>query len=37
MESNKPISKSRNSNIELFRIVATLLVLIVHFNGWFVG
>lgn len=27
----------RNSNIELFRIIATLLVLIVHFNGWFVG
>ena len=30
-------SKQRNSNIELFRILATLLVLIVHFNGWFVG
>lgn len=26
----------RNSSIELFRIIATLLVLIVHFNGWFV-
>lgn len=39
MDSNNPaISKlQRNSNIELFRIVATLLVLIVHFNGWFVG
>lgn len=27
----------RNSSIELFRIIATLSVLIVHFNGWFVG
>lgn len=27
----------RNSSVELFRIIATLLVLIVHFNGWFVG
>lgn len=31
------VSKTRNSNIELFRIVSTLLVLVVHFNGWFVG
>ena len=38
MESNKSVvSKTRYSNIELFRIVSTLLVLIVHFNGWFVG
>lgn len=38
MEINKSVvSKTRNSNIELFRIVSTLLVLIVHFNGWFVG
>lgn len=28
---------NRNSNIELFRIVATSLVLIVHFNDFFVG
>lgn len=25
----------RNSSIELFRIISTFLVLIVHFNGWF--
>ena len=27
----------RNSSVELFRIIATLLVLLVHFTGWFVG
>lgn len=27
----------RNSSIELFRIIATFSVLVVHFNGWFVG
>lgn len=27
----------RKSNVELFRTIATLMVLIVHFNGWFVG
>ena len=27
----------RNSNVELFRIVSMLLVLIAHFNGWLVG
>ena len=27
----------RNSSIELYRILATFAVLIVHFNGWFVG
>lgn len=27
----------RNSSIELFRILATFLVLVVHWNGWFVG
>lgn len=32
MKNNK-----RNSSVELFRIIATFLVLIVHFNGWFVG
>jgi len=30
-------SSSRNSSIELFRIIATFFVLIAHFNGWFVG
>lgn len=29
--------KERNSSIELYRIIATFTVLIVHFNGWFVG
>ena len=29
--------KQRNSSIELYRIIATFTVLIVHFNGWFVG
>ncbi len=28
---------NRNSSIELFRIIATLTVLIAHFYGWFVG
>lgn len=28
--------KERNSSIELYRIIATFTVLIVHFNGWFV-
>ena len=32
--SNKRL---RNSSIELYRIIATFTVLIVHFNGWFVG
>lgn len=27
----------RNSSIELYRIIATFLVLYVHFNGWFLG
>lgn len=31
---NRP---QRNSSIELYRIIATFSVLIVHFNGWFVG
>lgn len=30
-------NQTRNSSVELFRILATFLVLIVHFNGWFVG
>lgn len=29
--------KQRNSSIELFRILATFLVLIVHLNGWIAG
>ena len=29
--------RKRNSSIELYRIIATFTVLIVHFNGWFVG
>jgi len=29
--------KQRNSSIELFRILATFLVLIVHLNGYFIG
>lgn len=29
--------KPRNSSIELFRILATFLVLIVHLNGYFIG
>ena len=38
MDSDHHIElKQRSSNIELFRIIATLLVLVVHFNGWFVG
>lgn len=30
------MSRNRNSSVEFFRIIATFLVLIVHFNGWFV-
>ncbi len=30
-------SRQRNSSIELYRIIATFAVLIVHFNGWFLG
>lgn len=29
--------KDRDSNIELLRIIATLLILIVHCNGWFLS
>ena len=29
--------KERDSSIELFRIIATFTVLLVHFTGWFVG
>lgn len=28
---------TRNSSIELFRIIAAFYVLVVHWNGWFVG
>lgn len=31
------LQNHRNSSIELYRIIATITVLIVHFNGWFVG
>lgn len=34
---NKSLTNQRNSSVELFRIIATFLVLIVHFNGWFIG
>lgn len=37
MISQKANLKSRNSSIELYRIIATITVLVVHFNGWFVG
>lgn len=40
MKGNHPdrmVEKKRNSSIELYRIIATFAVLIVHFNGWFVG
>ena len=37
-KSTPPISiRRRNSSIELYRIIATFAVIIVHFNGWFVG
>ena len=29
--------RKRNSSVELFRILATFLVLIVHLNGWMAG
>ena len=35
--NNTAENKKRNSSIELFRIIATFLVLIVHFTNWFVG
>lgn len=31
------LEKQRNSSVEIFRILATFLVLIAHFTGWFVG
>lgn len=31
------MKQERNSSIELFRILATFLVLVIHWNGWFVG
>ena len=40
MVDNIKIAKvrgGRESSVELFRIVAMLLVLICHFNGWFLG
>ena len=37
ISEGKGIIPPRNSSIELYRIIATFAVLIVHFNGWFVG
>lgn len=38
MEIDKKVERlQRNSSIELYRIIATFAVLIIHFNGWFVG
>lgn len=37
LKDKNPISPQRNSSIELYRIIATFAVLIVHFNGWFLG
>ena len=37
MIENKENRPQRNSSIELYRIIATFAVLVVHFNGWFVG
>ena len=37
LTESKYHSPQRNSSIELYRILATFAVLIVHFNGWFVG
>ena len=38
MTKEKNVScPQRNSSIELYRIVETFAVLIVHFNGWFLG
>lgn len=30
-------ARKRNSSVELFRILATLMVVIVHYNGWLAG
>ena len=35
--TNLVVKKQRNSSVELFRILATFLVLIVHLNGWLLG
>lgn len=37
MIENKENRPQRNSSIELYRIIATFAVLVVHFNGWFLG
>ena len=31
------MNKQRNSSVELYRILATFLVIIVHLNGWLAG
>lgn len=30
-------ARRRNSSVELFRILATIMVVIVHYNGWLAG
>ena len=38
MLTEKTVNRTpRNSSIELYRIIATFAVLVVHFNGWFLG
>ena len=37
LTEKKPNRPQRNSSIELYRIIATFTVMIVHFNGWFLG
>lgn len=37
LKEKNAIRPQRNSSIELYRIIATFAVLIVHFNGWFLG
>lgn len=34
---NTGIVKVRNSSVEMYRILAVFIVLVAHFNGWFVG
>ena len=36
-DMNNTTGGGRNSSVELFRILATFLVLIVHLNGWMAG
>lgn len=34
---NNPTKHERNSSVELFRLLAAFMVVLVHCNGWFVG